>query len=245
MNRIFAICLFFIIFESAHSQASYDSIIYTKLDNGNILASGGTGYAFFAREGIIETFGDHRFVGKIKREKSTLNHMGGSRMTGMYSCEKDPELNMLYRIEPYSEWASYYRKTFLPEIDLSLENCIRLEFIHYKEMKFFENNHSPDIKHMFCDEGIRDFGDIRKFLFDIKKQKTVTEAGLYELIKKPDGYLENCYLLGYIYGYFKDEPNLAVSLTIWSFNDIAYSIELDRRQYVFPEEWYSIIDVNR
>jgi hypothetical protein len=219
--------------------------MYAKLDSGNILAPDGTEYAFLAREGIIETFGDHRFIGKIKWEKSTLNHMGGSWETGMYSCENDLELNILYRIEPYSEWASYYRKISLPEIDLSLENCIRLEFIHNKEIKSFENNLSPDINHMSCNEGISDFEDIRKFLFDIRKQKTVGEAGLYELIKKPNGYLENCYLLGYVYGYFKDEPNLAVSLTIWSFNDLTYSIDLDRMQYVFPEEWYSVIDVNK
>ena len=69
-------------------------------------------------------------------------------------------------------------------------------------------------------------------------KKTAKEAGLYDLVKAPDGRLENCYKMGKVYGCFKDEPNLAVSFSVTSFNDKAYSIRLDNTyEYVLPEKW--------
>jgi hypothetical protein len=49
--------------------------------------------------------------------------------------------------------------------------------------------------------------------------------------------LENCYVYGVIYGFFDDEPNLALQMEILSFNDLAYSISIEGEEYVLPAEW--------
>ena len=68
-------------------------------------------------------------------------------------------------------------------------------------------------------------------------QQDTREAGLYDLIEKPDGTLENCYLYGVIYGFFEEEPNLALRMEVTSYNDMAYSINMDDNEYVLPPEW--------
>jgi hypothetical protein len=107
--------------------------LFKELNNGNIISPDGTEYMFFANEGRIDTFGERVFLGKIQFENPKLKHLGGSWETGMYSCD-DSNLDILYRIEPNSEWGSYYRKINLPSIDLKPENCIRFEFINWGEI---------------------------------------------------------------------------------------------------------------
>lgn len=60
------------------------------------------------------------------------------------------------------------------------------------------------------------------------------------MVKTPNGMLENCYVLGIVYGYFKDEPSLAIPFNVTSFNDEAFSICLDgTEEYVLPDKWLS------
>jgi hypothetical protein len=43
--------------------------------------------------------------------------------------------------------------------------------------------------------------------------------------------------MGTVYGYFKDEFNLAISYSVWSFNDIGYSIRTDFGHHVITIDW--------
>ena len=210
--------------------------LFKILSNGNVVSPDGTEYVFFAGEGKVNTFGERNFLGKIQFENPKLYHLGGSRETGMFSCDESI-FDILYRIRPDSEWGSFYRKANLPIIDLKIENCKRLEFIHYKNIKFYENNISPEKLHLTCNEGIINNDEIELFLTSLKKEKSPDEADLYEKIRKENGLLENCYLLGYIYGYFDNDINLAIPYQIWSFNDLAYSIDTDFGKFVLPLEW--------
>jgi hypothetical protein len=231
LNKIKLISIFLIIF-SLNSCNAND--LYRLLGNGNIIAPDGTEYIFFASEGFFITFGERKLLGKIAGERTKLYHLGGSWETGMYSCD-DANLDILYRIEPDSEWGSYYRKASLPVIDLRIENCVRLEFI--RQRKFFENNISPERSHIFCNDGIKTIDEINLFIKELKNQKSPQEAGLYDMITKENGMLENCYLLGYIYGYFDNVTNMAINFTVWSFNDLAYSVDTNFGRYVLSLEW--------
>lgn len=219
--------VFILLILSSCSSDEY----FIKTNDNLITAPDGTEYKFLAYEGSACVFGSTEFIGKIKGEKSSFYHLSMKIETGLYSCENDPERNILVRNVPDSEWKSFYRKASLPDIDLSPENCIRLELIK-------ENAYEIDIKHMSCNEGITDSKEIAAFFADVRSQQTAEEANLYNLVKKPDGMLENCYKLGVVYGYFKDEPNLAVSFHVTSYDDKAYSISLDEPyEYVLPAKW--------
>ncbi|MBQ8395763.1 MAG: hypothetical protein IJX54_02055, partial [Oscillospiraceae bacterium] len=61
---------------------------------------------------------------------------------------------------------------------------------------------------------------------------------------KPNGLLENCYGYGVVYGFFEEEPNLAVRLYVTSYNDLAYSIDFGFEEYVLPEEWLERLKSN-
>ena len=71
----------------------------------------------------------------------------------------------------------------------------------------------------------------------MRSQQSPEAAGLYELVEQEDGFLENCYRYGVIYGFFSEEPNLAVPMTVTSYNDLAYSVSIEGRNYVLPEKW--------
>ena len=219
---------------------------YVKLDNGNIAAPDGTEYIYLASEGFADVFGSTAFLGKIKDEKPTNIMKGIKIRSGMYSCETDADFNVLKRISPDSEWASYYRKASLPEIDLSPDHCIRFEFIGCMEIYEGENG-SPGIEHMSCDEGVKGKSKVKSFLSDVRKQKSPDEAGLYELLENPDGSRGVCYEYGSVYGYFKGETNLAIQLKVRSYNDKAYTISFmdenyDEQEYVLPEKWLSKLE---
>ena len=40
-----------------------------------------------------------------------------------------------------------------------------------------------------------------------------------------------------IYGFFENEPNLAIRMDITSYNDLAYSVSINDKEYVLPEKW--------
>ena len=119
----------------------------------------------------------------------------------------------------------------MPPFDFSADNCIRLELVSGT------GNAEKDAIHTTCDDGITDKSEIAEFLSDVRSQPGPQEAGLYDLIKKPDGTLVNCYLYAAIYGFFEEEPDLAIRMEIFSFNDLAYSVSLEGKEYVLPETW--------
>ena len=209
---------------------------FIRLANGNIAAPDGTEYAHLANEGIVATFGAHDFLGRVKGDAFFLRHLRGMWRAGMYSCEDDPDRTILMRYIPHNEWAAYYRKASLPEIDLSPDNCIRFELIGYKEIHD-SGYYTPDVEHMSCNNGLTGKDEIQTFLADVRSQKSPDEAGLYELVRQPSGILENCYKYGVVYGFFENEVNLAIPLDVTSYNDEAYSICLGEQEFVLPEKW--------
>ena len=112
-----------------------------------------------------------------------------------------------------------------------MDNCIRLEFV-----PGIGNQEKASI-HVNCNGGIVDKSKITEFFANIRSQKSPREAGLYDFIKQPNGMLENCYVYGVVYGFFKDEPNLAIRMEITSYNDLAYTISIGESEYVLPELW--------
>ena len=84
---------------------------------------------------------------------------------------------------------------------------------------------------------ITDPEEIAAFASDVCSQKDPREAGLYDLARKPDGTLENCYGCAVIYGFFEEEPYLAIPMPVTSYNDLAYSVSIGNEEYVLPEEW--------
>ncbi|MBR5188338.1 MAG: hypothetical protein IKW18_07695, partial [Clostridia bacterium] len=83
----------------------------------------------------------------------------------------------------------------------------------------------------------RGITECEQFLNEIKNGQTATEAGLYDLVKQPDGMLKNCYVYGYVCGVVQDALNLVIPLEVTSFDDKAYSIIIDDTEYVLPQEW--------
>lgn len=208
-----------------------DNSTFKKNENNNIVSSSGVEYALLAYEGVLYYLGDLEFVGSVQGEEKTSRHLGASYKTGMYAIKDADNDNILIRRTPNSEWSAIYRKASLPDFDFSVDNCIRLEFV--SEMWDIEK----DAVHAACGDGITDQSEISTFLSEIRMQQDPSEAGLYDLIMKPDGMLENCYVYCVIYGFFDDEPNLVKLMEIFSFNDLAYSISIEGNEYVLPAEW--------
>ena len=205
--------------------------VFTKKENGNIVSDLEVEYTHLANEGVLYYLGDLEFVGSIQGEEKTSQHLGVSYQTGMFAIKDADNDNILIRRAPDNEWCSIYRKASLPSFDFAVDNCIRFEFVSGI------GNTKSDVTHTTCDDGIVEASEIAEFLSDVRSQKDPREAGLYDLIKKPDGMLENCYVYGVVYGFFGEEPNLAVRMDITSYNDLAYSISIDGKEYVLPAEW--------
>ena len=216
------------LFLSACTAASGS---FTQKQNKNLLDASGTEYTFLANEGVLYYLGDIRFEGSVKGEKKISSHLGLPYKTGLFSIKNSDSDNILIRRLPNNEWCSIYRKTSLPPLDFSVDNCSRIELVSGI------GSTSEDVVHTTCGDGICNKSDIKQFLSDIRSQKSPTQAGLYDLIKKPDGMLENCYVYAVLYGFFEEEPNLVVRMEIKSYNDLAYSISVEEKEYVLPEKW--------
>ena len=205
--------------------------VFTKKENGDIISDSGVEYAHLANEGVLYYLGDLEFVGSIEGEEKTSQHLGLSYQTGMFAIKDADNDNILIRYAPDNEWFSIYRKTSLPSFDFVVDNCIRFEFVSGI------GNTESDVTHTTCGDGIVEASEIAEFLSDVRSQKDPREAGLYNLIKKPDGMLENCYVYGVIYGFFEEESNIVIRMDITSYNDLAYSVSIEGKDYVLPTEW--------
>lgn len=214
----------------AFSACTEDSV-FTKTEDGNLISASGTEYAHLANEGILYYLGDLAFQGNVKGEAKTSQHLGLPYQTGVFSIENAETDNILVRHAPNNEWFEFYRKASLPPFDFSVDNCVRLELVPRDGA--VQANGMP----ASCGGGITDKAVIAEFLSDIRSQPDPREAGLYDLVKKPDGMLENCYGYTIIYGFFEEEPNLAICMSITSYNDLAYSVSIEGKEYVLPETW--------
>ncbi len=201
--------------------------VFTETENGNYLSPWGEEYALLANEGILDCIGTETFVGKVNGEGEGP---AWKAAYGFYALDEDEARNILIRVSS-SEWYGIYRKVSSPPFDFSVDNCVRLELV--KNSWLLKNN----TEHLTCGDGIADPAEIAAFLADVRSQKSPEEAGLYDLVRKENGFLENCYQYGVIYGFFSEEPNLAVPMTVTSYNDMAYSVSIEQKEYVLPEKW--------
>jgi len=224
--------------------------VFVQLDNRNIIAPYGTEYVRLSMTPFVTFFGSKNFVGGVADEGSLPNIWAPWEL-GMYSLDGDDNLGILLRMHPRSDNWLFYRKASLPPLDLSLDNCIRFELI--RELHTNRNGYfSHDLAHMSCGMGITDPDKIQAFLADIRSQPTAREAGLHDLVRRPDGRYENLVHYGTVFGFFENVANLAVPLRIDSFNGEAYAISFHyiddygnlarlRTRRVLPEEWLDIL----
>ena len=215
--------------DQLHTDVLTNDNTFVRTENGNVVSDSGVEYAHLANEGFLYYLGELEFVGSVQGEEKTSQHLGLSFQTGMFAIKDADNDNILIRRAPNNEWFSIYRATSLPSFDFSVDNCVRLEFIH--------GNTENNAIHTTCDDGIAEASEIAEFLCDVRSQQDPREAGLYDLVMRQDGMLENCYVYGAVYGFFEEEPNLAVRMNITSYNDLAYSISIDGKEYVLPAEW--------
>ena len=229
MKRIICLLTAVVLLLCGCQSASENA--FTISDNGNIVSKNGTEYAFLANEGVLYYLGDLEFVGSVSGEPKTSQHLGISYQTGMFKIINAENDNILIRCAPNDEWFAIYRKVSLSEFDFSVDNCVRLEFV------LGTGNISGDAVHTTCGDGITDKSEISDFLSDVRLQENPHDAGLYDMIRKPNGMLENCYIYGVIYGFFGEEPNVVIEMPVTSYNDLAYSVRIGAEEYVLPEEW--------
>lgn len=241
------LCLFIVLFmllcgcsnnrqsDQIRTESASSDDAFTETEAGSLVSVSGTEYAHLANEGALYYFGELEFQGSVKGEEKTSQHLGYSYQTGLFAIKNDEAHNILIRRAPNNEWFRIYRKTSLPPFDFSVEHCIRLELVSGKE---------HDADHTICGDGIVDRSEIAEFLSDVRSQKDPREAGLYDLIRKPDGMLEHCYIYAVIYGFFEEEPNLAIRMDITSYNDLAYSVSIEGKEYVLPEAWVQRLQNN-
>lgn len=230
MKKISCLFIALWILLSGCSQKSKGS--FKINENGNLIDNSGIEYTRLANEGHLYYLGEIEFIGNVRGERKTSQQLGSPYQTGMFAIKSNAGDNILIRYEPDNEWFSIYRKTSLPAFVFSVDNCVRLEFVSGI------GNIEKDIIHITCKGGIFDKSEIAEFLSDVRSQESPSEAGLYDLIKNSDGMLENCYTYGVIYGFFEEEPNLVIRMSITSYNDLAYSIAIGADEYVLSTSWF-------
>lgn len=215
----------------AFSACAEQTDAYPKTVNKDSVRLAGVEYKYLCQEPELCYFGGLVFQGGVKGEPKTLLHLDLAYQTGLFSIKNDESKSILIRHFPDNEWYGIYRKASLTPFDFSVDNCIRFELV--LEPSGIER----DAIHTTCGDGISDKTEIAEFLSDVRSQMDAEEAGLYDSVKQPDGSLKNCYVYATIYGFFKEEPNLAIPMEVLSFNDQAYSVSLDGKEYVLPAIW--------
>ena len=217
---IIFICLVIIVSFTACSNNAE----FTETDNKTIVAADGTKYTFVGNEDKVWCFGEREFISHVKGEKKTVTHLVHKIKTGMYSVNGNHDV--LVRYFPDNEFAAMYVKSELLKTQVALDNCIRFEFVKGSLL----NNEEITISQ----KGIT---ECEEFLNEIKSGQNAKDAGLYDLVKQPDGMLKNCYVYGYVCGVIQEDINILIPLEVMSFDDKAYSIKIDDIEYVLPQEW--------
>ncbi len=221
MRKIAMILISFVIIISFIACA--DKTEFTETENRTVVSTDGTEYTFVGIEDRVWCFGEREFLSHVKGEKKTFTHLIEEIKTGMYSVNKSKDV--LVRYLPDNEFKSIYVKSELLKKEVLLDNCIRFEFVKDSIL---------DEKTTISNQGIT---ECNQFLDEIRNGQTAKEAGLYDLIERSDGTMENCYLYGYVCGVLQDDLNLVIRLNVYSFDDKAYSITIDDTEYVLPKEW--------
>ena len=232
--RRFISLLIVISFALQLCSCSKEEYKFVEKENGDLVRKDGEVYEFLAFEpsSPLGYIGTLEFEGSVKGEPKTSHHLLSEYQTGLFSIKESGSDNILIRKEPDNEWYSIYRKKSLPKVDFTVDNCDRLELVNSLDI------FTDGAKHVSCGEGITDPEEIKEFIADVRAQEDADSAKLHDLVKQPDGTLKNCSLYASILGYFDDEPYLVYQMAITSYNDLAFSVTLEGKEYVFPEEWF-------
>lgn len=223
MKKMFTILICLVIVFS-FVACNNNNVAFTETENKTIIANDGTEYAFVGFEGRVWCFGEWDFIGHVEGEKKSFVHLTNKIKTGMYSV--NGEQDVLVRYYPDNEFSAIYVKSDLLETEIALDNCIRFGFV---KGSLFNKDETALSK-----KGIT---ECEQFLNEIKSGQNAKEAGLYDLVKQPDGMLKNCYVYGYVCGVLQEDINLVIPLEVMSFDDKAYSIKIDDIEYVLAQEW--------
>ena len=200
------------------------NVEFTETKNKTIVSADGTEYTFAGNEGSVWCFGEWKFIGHVKGEKKNFTHLTYEIKTGMYSVNGSQDVFIRYL--PDNEFAAMYVISELLKNEIALDNCIKFMFV---KGLYSDNTEITSSK--------KEITDCDAFLNEIKNAQKATDAGLYELVKQPDGTLKNCYIYGYVCGVMKEDLNLVIPLQVKSFDDKAYSIIIDDIEYVLSQEW--------
>lgn len=219
------------------SSVPSDTFSFTRNEKLHIVSDSGIAYKLLAHEEELYYLGELEYIGFVQGEAGSPS-MYGFWEPGMYALKAASNDNILIRYAPENEWFSIYRKASLPDFDFSADNCIRLELVPGNALS------EDEPIHISCGDGITDRSEIAAFLSEIRSQPDPQDAGLYEMVQKPDGTLENCYLYGTIYGFFEEEPCLVVEMDVWSYNDLAFSVSIEGEDHVLPAQWLQRLQNN-
>ena len=206
--------------------ACTNDVKFTETENKTIVSTDGTEYTFVDYAGSVWCFGEWDFIGHVEGEKKSFPHLSKTVKikTGMYSV--NGEQDVLVRYFPDNEVAAIYVKSDLLRTEVAIDNCVRFEFV--------KGSLSNDEETTISNKGIT---ECEKFLNEIIGGQKAEDAGLYDLVKQPDGMLKNCYVYGYVCGVLQEDVNFVIPLEVMSFDDKAYSIRIDDVEYVLPQEW--------
>lgn len=204
--------------------ACTNNVEFKQTENKTIVATDGTEYTFVGNEGKVWCFGEWEFIGHVNGEEKTFVHLSDEIKTGMYSVNDSQDV--LVRYFPDNEFAAVYVKSELLKTEVSLDNCIRFELV---KGSLFNCEETTILKN-----GIT---ECENFLNEIKSGQKAKDAGLYDLVKQPDGMFKNHYVYGYVCGVIQEDLNIVIPLKVMSFDDKAYSIEIDSVEYVLNQEW--------
>jgi len=222
MKKIFVIFICLVVIFSF--SACTNEVKFTETEDKTIVTIDSTEYTFVGNEGRVWCFGEREFIGHVKGEKKTFVHLTNKIKTGMYSvnCSQD----VLVRYFPDNEFAAMYVKSELLKTEVTIDNCIRFDFV---KGSLFNSDET-----IISKTGITECED---FLNEIKSGQKAKDAGLYDLVKQPDGTFKNCYVYGHVCGVIQDDVNIVIPLQVMSFDDKAYSITIDDIEYVLTQEW--------
>ena len=221
MKRIVCLLTAMMLFLCGCAQPAQweENLVFTETENTKLLSSSGIEYTHLAYEGELWYFGETEFVGAVEGEEEYWEFAVGYPIKNGLFAIKGYGNDVLIRKAHEDEWTHVYRKSTLRAFDFSVDNCVRLEFIPGSQMYL---NHE-DATHTTCKGGISNKKEIARFLSDIRSQEKTTA--------------ERASLYGMIYGFFKEEPNLAVPIIVWSHSDKTYSVQLSGEAYMLPETW--------
>ncbi len=202
------------------------SPLFRETAEGTVVAPDGTEYIRVGTENEFRILGQSEHLGYIEGEVKSFTHLFSQIQTGMYGVDGDTAT--LLRYFPDCEFASCYVRSDCLKTQVSLDNCIQFTLGKFD---------AQPAEITDSQKGIMGNEECSAFLREISGGQTAQDAGLYELVRQPDGFLKNCYVYGYAYGIVQKTLNLVMPLEIISFDDKAYAITIDGTQYVLPESW--------